>query len=169
MNPPSESTLTIGHLARRAGVGIETVRYYQGRGLLPVPDGDGGYRRYPIALVDRIRFIKRAQELGFSLNEIASLLALEDGENRAAVRAITSERLHQIEAKLKDLKRMRTTLHHLLDACEHGRRSLPCPIIETLASPEPAAPTRRTDSNRRPTASRPAEGSRRPSAQVTNR
>lgn len=128
-------TLTIGRLAKAAGVGVETIRYYQERALLPVPDNSGGYRQYPVALIDRIRFIKRAQELGFSLAEIASLLALQDGTDRASIRTITSARLAQIEVKLRDLKRMRGALRDLLRQCEHTQVNIPCPIIESIASP----------------------------------
>ena len=85
--------LTIGKLARAAGVGIETIRYYQQRDLLPVPPASGAFRHYPMTLVARIRFIKRAQELGFSLDEISELLRLEDGTDRSSIRRITSDRL----------------------------------------------------------------------------
>jgi len=125
--------LTIGKLARAAGVGIETIRYYQQRDLLPVPLASGAFRHYPMTLVARIRFIKRAQELGFSLDEISELLRLEDGTDRSSIRRITSDRLGQIESKLKDLKRMQKALQHLVAECEHTRAELPCPIIGTLA------------------------------------
>ncbi|MHB1198936.1 MAG: MerR family transcriptional regulator [Polaromonas sp.] len=126
-------TLTIGRLARTAGVGVETIRYYQERALLPVPSITGGFRQYPIALVDRIQFIKRAQGLGFSLDEIADLLALHDGANREKIRAITAERLAQIETKIAGLERMRRALCDLLTICEKTGHDHPCPIIETLA------------------------------------
>ncbi len=118
MTDISPESLTIGRLARVAGVGVETIRYYQLRGLLPV---------------ERIRFIKRAQELGFSLDEITELLRLEDGTNRSSIRRIAADRLSQIEHKLTDLKRMRKVLKHLVAECEHTRADLPCPIIATLA------------------------------------
>lgn len=125
-------SLTIGRLARAAGVGVETIRYYQQRELLPVPSTLGAYRYYPVELTERIRFIKRAQELGFSLDEIAELLRLEDGSNRNSIRRIASDRLAQIEQKLADLRRMQKTLKHLVSQCEHTSKSLPCPIIATL-------------------------------------
>ena len=125
--------LTIGRLARAAGVGIETVRYYQRRKLLPTPATSAGFRQYPSELVNRIRFVKRAQELGFSLDEIAGLLRLEDGSDRASIREIASARLAQIEAKLTDLRRMENALNHMITACEHTSTGIPCPIIETLA------------------------------------
>jgi Hg(II)-responsive transcriptional regulator len=124
--------LTIGRLAKAAGVGIETVRYYQQRKLLPVPPARGAFRYYEPATVNRIRFIKRAQELGFSLDEIDQLLQLQDGMDRRAIRRISSLRLAQIEAKLADLKRMQRTLKHLVTECEKTDFNRPCPIIETL-------------------------------------
>jgi len=137
MTPQAPETLTIGRLARAAGVGVETVRYYQERTLLPIPKTNGGFRQYPSKLIERIRFIKRAQELGFTLDEIAELLRLNDGADRASIRAITASRLEQIETKLGDLTRMRKTLRHLLHECEHTDSAVPCPIIDTLVSSSP--------------------------------
>jgi len=124
--------MTIGRLAKAAQVGVETIRYYQGRGLLPVPRPTGAVRYYPPTLVDRIGFIKRAQGLGFSLQEVSTLLDLADGRNRRAVQAVTTARLGQIRAKLADLTRMRKTLEELLDQCLTTGQSHTCPIIEAL-------------------------------------
>lgn len=129
-----ERGFTIGRLARAADVGVETVRYYQQRKLLPVPASQGSFRRYDEALVQRIRFIKRAQELGFALEEIRELLRLNDGTDRRAIRRISTARLNQIEDKLTDLNRMRKALKHLIAECESAETSGPCPIIETLSS-----------------------------------
>ena len=129
-----DGPLTIGRLAQAANVGIETVRYYQQRKLLPVPPARGAFRHYDPALADRIRFIKRAQELGFSLDEIAQLLRLQDGVDRRAIRRISSERLAQIEAKLADLKRMQRVLKHLVAACEEVGTDRPCPIINAWSA-----------------------------------
>lgn len=134
MTLASTETLTIGKLAKVAGVGVETIRYYQQRGLLPVPESTGAYRHYPVSLGSRIRFIKRAQELGFSLIEVAELLSLEDGIDRASIRQIASTRLEEIQAKLADLNRMKNTLSHLIHECEHTGKEQPCPIISTLTS-----------------------------------
>ena len=134
MPTTSPHTLTIGRLARAASVGVETIRYYQKRRLLPLPESKTTFRQYPLELVGRIRFIKRAQELGFSLDEVSQLLQLEDGTNRASIRRISSDRLDQIEQKLKDLKRMQTALKHLIHECAHTDAALPCPIIATLSS-----------------------------------
>ena len=153
MTPNTSESLTIGRLARAAGVGVETIRYYQQRALLPVPSNVGAFRRYPVELTARIRFIKRAQELGFSLDEIAELLRLEDGSNRHSIRRITSDRLAQIEQKLADLTRMRKALRHLVAQCEHTRADLPCPIIATLAQPGNGAAPAKTRGLAAPAAS----------------
>ena len=142
MTPNPSGSMTIGRLARAADVGVETIRYYQQRGLLPVPAAVGAFRRYPVELTARIRFVKRAQELGFSLDEIAELLRLEDGTDRESIRQIASARLGQIEHKLVDLERMRKVLKHLVDECEHTRASLPCPIIAALENPSGTRATR---------------------------
>lgn len=126
------NTLTIGRLAREAGVGIETIRYYQKRRLLPIPKSEGAFRHYPKELVTRVRFIKRSQELGFTLDEIAQLLLLEKGGERNAIRQVALERLQQIDLKLADLKRMQETLSALIATCKHSDPSLPCPIIQAF-------------------------------------
>lgn len=125
-------TMTIGKLAKTAQVGIETIRYYQSRGLLPTPDKTTGYRQYPLNLVERIRFIKRSQELGFSLDEITDLLSVHGNHQRESIQQITAARLAQIESKLADLKRMQSVLTQLLNECEHTNPDLPCPIIASL-------------------------------------
>ena len=128
-----EPSLTIGRLARAASVNIETVRYYQARKLLPVPSRRGGaFRYYPVELIERIRFIKRAQGLGFSLQEIAELLRLDAGKDRASIRKLAAARLDQIQLKIDDLARMRAALAALLEACHRTGVEDPCPIIETL-------------------------------------
>ena len=142
---PSSESLTVGRLARAADGGVETIRYYQDRKLLPVPESEGAFRYYPLSLVERIRFIKRAQELGFSLEEVRELLQLEDGTDRRSIRRVAADRLSQIEAKLADLKRMQRVLEDLMTECEHTKADLPCPIIGTLRKPSvrPAVETKR--------------------------
>ncbi len=133
----NESGLTIGRLARAANVGIETVRYYQRLELLPTPAArDSAFRIYPPALVDRIRFIKRAQELGFSLDEIGTFLRLEDGADRTAIRKVAADRLGEIRTRIADLQRMEGVLSRLLHECEATGRAKPCPIIAALAGDE---------------------------------
>ena len=127
-----ETGLTIGRLAKAAGVGIETVRYYQKLGLLPAaaPVVQGqAFRHYPVEAVERIRFVKRAQGLGFSLDEIGQLLQLNDGTERARVRQLARSRLDNVRDKILDLQRIETALAHLLYECEHGGAAQACPII----------------------------------------
>lgn len=135
MLKPEADGLTIGRLAKAAEVGIETVRYYQRRGLLPVPRASGAVRYYPPSLVRRIGFIKKAQALGFSLKEIVTLLDLADGRNRRAVQTVASARLAEIEMKLADLTRMHVALTDLLHLCRTTGQLHPCPIIEALVVP----------------------------------
>ncbi|WP_349627863.1 MerR family transcriptional regulator, partial [Variovorax sp. PCZ-1] len=134
MNLMPTEAMTIGKLAKSAGVGVETIRYYQQRGLLPVPEASGSYRYYPVSLGNRIRFIKRAQELGFSLNEVSELLSLEDGLDRVSIRHIAGRRLDEIQVKLADLNRMKKALTHLIHECEHTNKEQPCPIIATITT-----------------------------------
>ncbi len=124
--------LTIGTLARRAGVNIETVRYYQRRGLISTPrKPPGGVRRYGEDALDRLKFIKRAQRLGFTLNEIGDLLALGNGDCQNA-QALATRRLSDIEARLRDLSAMRRSLAMLLRRCRDGAAPV-CPIVHTLS------------------------------------
>jgi MerR family mercuric resistance operon transcriptional regulator len=133
--------LTIGRVAKTAGVGVETLRYYQRLGLLEEPPRPPrGVRRYGEAAVARVRFIKRAQQLGFSLAEIRRLLALEDEQSCGAARALATEKLVLVESRLADLERMRAVLKELVERCEARRGRVACPIIETLAAPEQPAP-----------------------------
>lgn len=132
MKPGSSAPLTIGKLARAAGVHVETIRYYQRRGLLAKPPRPvGGIRHYPAATLARLQFIRRAQELGFTLREIGELLRLDHGAC-APTRALATRRYRDIGARIADLRAMQRTLGRLIRACRGGRRAA-CPIIETLA------------------------------------
>ncbi|MBI3570964.1 MAG: MerR family DNA-binding protein [Gammaproteobacteria bacterium] len=123
--------MTIGRLARAAGVNIETIRYYQRRGLLATPRKPlGGVRRYTPEMLARLHFIKRAQELGFSLREIAELLKLGDGSCKET-RTIAEHRLADIETRIHDLQSMRAALDKLIRTCRAGNQP-PCPIIASL-------------------------------------
>ncbi len=125
--------LTIGCLARTAGVNVETVRYYQRVGLIREPrKPPSGYRVYPPEMVDRIKFIKRAQPLGFSLQEIADLLELGDG-HCADVRVRAEEKRAQIQQQITDLTALKTTLDGLITACQSENDTAYCPIVESLA------------------------------------
>lgn len=127
-------TFTIGRLAKQAGVNVETVRYYQRRGLLDQPDKPlDGARRYPETAVERIRFIKRAQALGFTLEEISVLLRLDEARACAETRELAVRKLAVIESKLADLTAMRDVLKELVHQCDEGAGQTPCPIIRSLA------------------------------------
>ncbi len=133
----NDANYTIASLAQAAGVGVETVRYYERRGLIAQPARVGGaYRRYGGGHVHRIRFIRRAQELGFNLEEIATLLELEDGTDRRTIRRVAAARLEEIRQRLADLKRMARVLAHLLHECETHDKALQCPIIAAIADEE---------------------------------
>ena len=129
------SELTIGSLADEAGVNVETIRYYQRRGLMPEPDKPAqGYRRYDATTVKRVRFIKRAQALGFTLEEIGGLLKLDEAHACAETRELASHKLQTIETKLADLVAMRQALTALLCQCDAGAMKGNCPIIHALGS-----------------------------------
>jgi len=133
--------LRIGALAKAAGVGVETIRYYQRRGLLGTPPKPyGSQRLYPLAYVDRLRFITRAQALGFSLEDVAALLQLNDGTGHARARGLATRRLDEIEARIADLAALRDVLRALIRTCAHAEGRVPCPIIATIA----ATPRRRS-------------------------
>ena len=127
-----KSSLTIGKLAKEAGVSVETVRYYQRVGLLDEPEKPiRGYRRYSGGMLDRILFIRRAKQLGFSLEEIKELLELGEGHcSDVRVRAERKRRL--IREQISDLRAMSSTLDDLISACKAGQDDTHCPIIETL-------------------------------------
>lgn len=125
--------ISIGQLAESAGVGVETVRYYQRLGLLKQPPKIvGGRRRYAPDQVKRLRFIKRAQSLGFTLTEVASLLALADGHCCADVRSLALRKAQLIEIKLAELAAMQQALKVLIQQCDTNVSALACPIIEAL-------------------------------------
>lgn len=127
--------LSIGKLAKLAGVNIDTVRYYERNGLLaPGTRLASGYRRYGDFELARLRFIRRAQKLGFSLKEIDSLLSLSARRNVAQIKRAAQQKLADVEARIADLQRMREGLSLLVDACPgHGRAS-ECPILRALST-----------------------------------
>lgn len=124
-------SLTIARLAASAGVGVETVRFYQRKGLLPVPASSGAVRHYDEADAQRLRFIRAAQRAGFSLKEISELLALDASDDRARVQALTRTRLAALDAEMAELAAARAMLSGLLDECTSGKAG-PCPIIATF-------------------------------------
>lgn len=126
--------LTIGQIAKEAGVHKETIRYYQSLGLVSEPQRrPGSVRRYGFATVARLHFIKRAQQLGFTLEEVRKLLLLEDGQNCAETRKLAEHKLSLIKERVADLNRMRRLLEGLIEECEKGKRPRACPIIATLS------------------------------------
>lgn len=127
--------LTIGTFAQAAGVNVETIRFYQRRGLLPEPNRPyGSIRRYGQSDVERVRFVKSAQRLGFSLDEVAQLLRLEDGTHCAEAAEIASARLTDIRSRLADLSRMESVLSELVGRCHKRRGKISCPLIASLRS-----------------------------------
>lgn len=138
MTTPLLENMTIGELARRAGVNIQTVRYYERRGLLADPERrPSGYRVYSAAALDRLKFIRRAQELGFTLNEIGELLALRlDPTTTAAdVKKRAAQKIVEVESRIRDLERIREALTHLAGRCRGGRGPAgDCPLLETLGT-----------------------------------
>lgn len=129
-----ESELSIGKLAEAAGVNIETIRYYQRRGLLDEPTKPlGGHRRYSANEVKRVRFIKRAQVLGFTLAEVGGLLTLDAACACTETRALAARKLGLIEQKMADLAAMRQVLCDLVQQCDAVDDGAVCPIIDVLA------------------------------------
>jgi MerR family mercuric resistance operon transcriptional regulator len=126
--------IRISELARAAGVHVETIRYYQGIGLLPRPDRKHGrIRRYGAEDLKRVSFIKRAQALGFSLDEIALLLGLSNGEHCAETKTLAEKKLTMVEEKMNDLAAIRKALSGLVEKCSKGGAGRGCPIIDALA------------------------------------
>ena len=125
--------MTIGRVAETAGVNVETIRYYQRLGLLAQPARPpGGVRRYGGEFVSRLRFVKRAQQLGFSLAEVQRLLVLEDPQSCGKARSLAADKLALVEARIADLERMRGVLKELVARCDVRRGKVACPIIATL-------------------------------------
>ena len=123
---------TIGGLARAANVGVETVRYYQRRGLLPEPARPPGeVRRYGAEDVKRLRFIRSAQAAGFTLNEIGELIALDASDDRARARALAQARVAAIDEKIEELREARDALSGLASDCASKKRG-PCPILRAF-------------------------------------
>lgn len=123
--------MTIGKLAAAAGVGVETVRFYQRRGLIGTPSREGGIRRYDGEDLRRLRFVRQAQAAGFTLAEIAELLELDASEDRARARELAKARIKALDAKISDLRAARASLSRLAEECGSGAAG-PCPIIDSF-------------------------------------
>lgn len=129
----SSNSYTRSQLAKAVGIGAETVRFYEQRGLLPEPPrGANGYRYYPAENVAVLRFIQRAKELGFTLDEVAELLSLRTGE-RGDVKALAQRKVVELDNKLADLSRMREALNGLTQQCDGRGSTQGCPIIASLS------------------------------------
>lgn len=128
--------LTIGQLAKRAEVGVETVRFYERQGLLEEPDRRAsGYRQYEESVVQRLQFIRRAKELGFTLNEIKDLLSLrlDPTTTCADVKQRAESKIDDIEAKIRTLQRMKRALAKVTKSCSgNGQATSECPILESI-------------------------------------
>jgi MerR family mercuric resistance operon transcriptional regulator len=126
--------MTIAKLAAAANVGVETVRYYQRRGLMPVPRaaGKSAYRHYDAGHLQRLLFIRRAQAAGFTLEEIRELLVLDRTRDRARVRVLAGNRLEALARQAEELEASRKALQRLLGVCQGSNRG-PCPIIEAFS------------------------------------
>ena len=125
--------LTIGKFAAAANVGVETVRFYQRRGLLSTPKRIDGIRRYSDGDLSRLRFIRQAQSAGFTLEEVRQLLALDSGDDRAAARAMASKRLAELDARMEELQQARASLQKLVSECAVGKTG-PCPILKSFGA-----------------------------------
>ncbi|MCP4332780.1 MAG: Hg(II)-responsive transcriptional regulator [Gammaproteobacteria bacterium] len=128
--------LTIGRLASTAEINVETIRYYERRGLIKQPAKPRvGYRLYDNETLQRLLFIKRAKTLGFSLDEIENLLILSEGQC-ADVQALAEQKLNRIKSKVQDLKRLEKALQDLVRQCSSNANQAHCPVIETLLNEE---------------------------------
>jgi len=128
-----KSGATIGALAETAGVNVETIRFYQRKGLMPEPEKPyGSIRRYGAAELARVRFIKSAQRLGFSLEEVGELLKLEDGARCSEARQLAEQKLVDVRQKLTDLQRIESVLAGLVARCSAVRGRVNCPLIASL-------------------------------------
>jgi Hg(II)-responsive transcriptional regulator len=128
-------TLTIGKVAGRTGVGIETIRFYEREKLIdPPPRSEAGYRLYPVTTVQRLRFIRRAKKLGFTLKEIKELLVLQEDPDSTCgdIMARAEQKLFDINQRINDLKKMRDALKILTDSCSSDATSAECPIMQAI-------------------------------------
>jgi MerR family mercuric resistance operon transcriptional regulator len=126
--------MTIGQFASAGGVGVETVRYYQRRGLLAVPESGSGARRYGEEDLRRLRFVRQAQAAGFHLGDIGELLELDAIDDRARARELAQARLAALDARIAEMRRARTALARLAEACGGGGDG-PCPILAAFDQP----------------------------------
>ena len=134
--------MTIGQLAEAAGVNVETIRYYQRRELLARPARpSGGIGRYSPGALTRLRFIKRSQSLGFSLDDVQTLLSLDDGQSCMSAKEIGEHKLADVRQRIQTLQALESVLQQLVTQCSTSKRKVSCPLIEALMrSEEPVNP-----------------------------
>lgn len=138
-------SMAIGKLAAAAGVGIDTVRFYERLGLLPrARRSESGCRHFTTDALERLRFIRHAKAIGFSLDEVADVLRLDDGHgSRAEIRELAGRRLAQINRELEELTAIKTTLEALVHRCNGKGSAVGCPIVQAVLEAEPAKPARK--------------------------
>lgn len=132
-----DEVFTIGKVAQMSGMGIETIRFYEREGLIPKPPRrPSGYRQYSPAIIDRVLFIKKAKDLGFTLAEIRELLGLSVGPDTSCsdVKKKADEKIKEIDAKISELKRIRKALNQLAEQCRGKGPVSECPILENLGT-----------------------------------
>lgn len=142
MKKKADQTFTIGALAKRSGVAIETIRFYEREGVIEAASRrDSGYREYGEQAVAQLRFVRRAKDLGFTLKEITDLLKLrtETKRNCSGVKRRALEKIASVESKIRDLQKIRSRLIELTDACDELRPISTCPILRSFEREEPAA------------------------------
>lgn len=128
-------TITRGQLAKSTGIGIETVRFYEQKGLLEAPKrSSSGYRQYPTEAIDRVNFITRAKNLGFSLNEILELLSLKVSKKSKCrdIKQVAANKVDEIDSKISDLKKIKKALGKLIKICQENKPTSECPILDAL-------------------------------------
>lgn len=129
------STLNIGQVAKQTGVTVETIRFYEKKGLIEAPErSDSGYRRYPAEITKRVHFIRRAKEVGFTLSEISELLTLrrEPGTSCSDIKLRATQKIESVDQKIQDLQRIRDALARMVLKCQGRGRLQDCPILEEL-------------------------------------
>jgi MerR family mercuric resistance operon transcriptional regulator len=124
--------LTIGKLAKEVHIGVETVRYYQRKGLIQVPQKTEGFRKYSQEDLRRLKFIKEAQKAGFTLNEIKELLALDTSHDHKRAQQLASARIKELEEKIEEMQQARDRLKTLFHQCETGGAHKPCAILKAF-------------------------------------
>jgi len=124
-----KATLSIGKFAASAGVGVETVRFYQRKDLLEIPKQDGGIRRYGEQDIRRLRFIRKAQEAGFTLKEIKELITLDSSQHHQRAQELAKKRIAELNIKIAEMQSARDSLQKLAGECAHGGSKQPCAIL----------------------------------------